>query len=158
MRLPGKLSSCTKPKSDGDNLKKRTFPAFQNFMQIIIGVYKKKQKQNVPATKWGHPQPPLSSTHACQHFSNMHEVLRLLHGWKSVESLALVTQNDVPDLKIPATKKDPLVLKKKFPPIFWDLCPFVPFFKTRYFAILLQLSRNTFIFCNFWRFHCFGTY
>lgn len=83
----------------------------------------------MPATKWGHPQPPLSSTHACQHFSNMHEVLRLLHGWKSVESLALVTQNDVPDLKIPATKKDPLVLKKSSPPIFWDLRPFVPFLK-----------------------------
>ena len=83
---------------------------FQPFIQIIIGVCKKMLKQNVPATKWGHPQPPLSSTHACQHFSNMHEVLRLLHGWKSFESLALVTQNDVPDLKIPATKKDPLVL------------------------------------------------
>jgi hypothetical protein len=74
----------------------------------------------------------------------MHEVLRLLHGWKSFESLALVTQNDVPDLKIPATKKDPLVLKKKVPPPYFG-STYAPLslFKKTGFAILLRNFQET---------------
>lgn len=41
------------------------------------------------------PAGPLILTHACQHFSNVHEVLRLSRGWKSVRSVVPATQNKV---------------------------------------------------------------
>ena len=47
------------------------------------------------AKKNRQPAGPLILTHACQHFSNVHEVLRLSRGWKSVRSLVPATQNEV---------------------------------------------------------------
>lgn len=45
------------------------------------------------------PATPIPS-HTCQPSSNVQELLRLPRGWTSVESLAPVMENDLPDLKM----------------------------------------------------------
>ena len=91
-----KYCAChTKSSSSTQKTQTKTFAAFQNVVEVYPPKFIK------PATHNGirmYPKPPLISTHACQHFSNMQKVPRPPRGWTCLDSLAPVRGPAFPEI------------------------------------------------------------
>ena len=97
-----KYCAChTKSSSSTQKTQTKTFAAFQNVVEVYPPKFIK------PATHNGirmYLKPPLISTHACQHFSNMQKVPRPPRGWTCLDSLCACQGPRVPGNSMLARK------------------------------------------------------